>query len=73
MFVNFFLIILFTLTVVLFFQFQWKNHLMKIFPESYKINDKEVILATSPIYLHNIADLIKKTDKRFKNLNYIFK
>ncbi|XP_002157184.2 endothelin-converting enzyme homolog isoform X1 [Hydra vulgaris] len=44
--------------------FPWKKHLRKIFPDSYKINEKEVILATSPVYLHNMADLIKKTDKR---------
>lgn len=44
--------------------FPWYDHISTIFPKSSYINKNEVLLATSPLYLYNIASLIKKTPKR---------
>lgn len=44
--------------------FPWYDHISGIFPKSSYINKNEVLLATSPLYLYNIASLIKKTPKR---------
>jgi len=40
--------------------FPWFSHIKAIFPEA-SIENTEVILATSPLYLYNIANIIKNT------------
>ncbi|XP_002155074.2 neprilysin-4 isoform X1 [Hydra vulgaris] len=45
-------------------QFDWTRHLKGIFPADFNIQKDEVILATSPLYLYNVANLIRKTDKK---------
>ncbi|XP_057314854.1 endothelin-converting enzyme homolog [Hydractinia symbiolongicarpus] len=44
-------------------QFPWYSHISGIFPESTEISKTEVILATSPMYLYKVANLITKTPK----------
>jgi len=44
--------------------FPWYEHIKEIFPKPAHINMNEVLLATSPMYLYNIASLIEKTPKR---------
>ena len=45
-------------------QFPWYDHIKQIFPKSADIKRDDVVLATSPTYLYNVASLIRKGDKR---------
>jgi len=45
-------------------QFPWYEHIKAIFPKSANIKRDDVVLATSPQYLYNVASLITSVDKK---------
>jgi len=44
--------------------FPWEQHMRGIFSNDTNVADNEVVLATSPMYLYKVANLIKRTEPR---------